>query len=195
MGRLLLIDNYDSFTWNLVQAFRVLGADVTVIPHDPRPLAELDALLPDWLVISPGPGMPAAAGISCAAIRHFAGHIPILGVCLGHQCIAEVYGGKTVRAREPRHGKTSLICHEGTGLFAELPFPWEAMRYHSLVVELASLPSELTISATSGEGELMALAHKSLPIWGVQFHPESILSGGGERLLGNFLQMGREIRA
>ncbi|BBA70818.1 anthranilate synthase component II [Geobacter sulfurreducens] len=188
---LLMIDNYDSFTFNIVQYFGELGEDVRVFRNDGITLDEIEALAPRRLVISPGPCSPEEAGISVAAIRHFAGKIPILGVCLGHQSIGAAFGGTVVRSSTLMHGKTSPIHHNGQGLFRGLPNPFNATRYHSLVVERASLPDCLEITAWVEEGEIMGLAHRELPVWGVQFHPESILTEGGMDLLRNFLDMTR----
>jgi anthranilate synthase/aminodeoxychorismate synthase-like glutamine amidotransferase len=187
---LLLIDNYDSFTYNLVQAFLVLGAEVLVYRNDAITVAEARALAPTHLCISPGPGTPYDAGISMEMIRAFAGHVPVLGVCLGHQSIVEVFGGKVVRAGRLMHGKTSLVRHDGLGLFADLPQPCEVGRYHSLIAQPETLPPELTVSAQTPEGEIMGVRHKDLAVEGVQFHPESILTPEGPRLLGNFLSNG-----
>jgi len=184
---LALIDNYDSFTYNLVQYFGELGAEVCVFRNDQVTLEELIALRPDHLVVSPGPGTPEDGGISNAAIRHFSGRAPVLGVCLGHQCLGAVYGGKVGRAPRLMHGKTSPVEHGGQGLFAGIPSPFEAMRYHSLVV-YAPLPPELEITASTAEGEIMGLQHRLHPTFGVQFHPESILTQHGHRLLQNFLE-------
>ena len=184
---LLLIDNYDSFTYNLVQYFGELGASPQVIENDKLSLAQIETLKPDLLCISPGPGNPQEAGISCDAIRHFAGKIPILGVCLGHQCIAEVFGGVVVQASRQLHGKASLIHHDNKSLFKNLPNPFSAARYHSLIVEREGLPDSLEITASTAEGEIMGLRHHELPIWGLQFHPESILTTHGKELLKNFL--------
>uniref|UniRef100_A0A831UDX6 Aminodeoxychorismate/anthranilate synthase component II n=1 Tax=Geobacter metallireducens TaxID=28232 RepID=A0A831UDX6_GEOME len=186
---LLMIDNYDSFTYNIVQYFGELGEEVRVFRNDGITLEEIEGLAPERLVISPGPCSPEEAGISVAAIRHFAGRIPILGVCLGHQAIGAAFGGKVVRSSTLMHGKTSPIHHKGQGLFRGLPNPFNATRYHSLVVERASFPDCLEITAWVEEGEVMGLAHKELPVWGVQFHPESILTEGGMDLLRNFLEM------
>jgi para-aminobenzoate synthetase component 2 len=188
--RLLLIDNYDSFTYNLVQAFLVLGADVHVYRNDaitPEAARELD---PSHLCISPGPGTPYDAGISMDMIRAFKGVIPVLGVCLGHQSIVEVFGGKVVRADRLMHGKTSTIEHDGRSLFAGLPQPCEVGRYHSLIAAPGSLPRELEVTARTPQGEIMGVRHRSLAVEGVQFHPESILTPDGPRLLHNFLQFG-----
>jgi anthranilate synthase/aminodeoxychorismate synthase-like glutamine amidotransferase len=188
--RLLLIDNYDSFTYNLVQAFLVLGAEVSVYRNDALTPAAALALAPTHLCISPGPGTPDDAGVSMDMIRAFAGRIPVLGVCLGHQSIVEVFGGKVVRAGRLMHGKTSLLRHDGRTLFAGLPLPCEVGRYHSLIAAPESLPPVLEVSAQTAEGEVMAVRHRSLAIEGVQFHPESILTPEGPRLLGNFLRVG-----
>ncbi|OXS13597.1 anthranilate/aminodeoxychorismate synthase component II [Zobellella denitrificans] len=191
---LLMIDNYDSFTWNLVQYFGELGQEVVVRRNDEIALDEIAALAPRGLVISPGPCTPNEAGVSLAAITRFAGVIPILGVCLGHQAIAQAFGGRVVRARRVMHGKTSPIRHTGRGLFKGLPDPLTVTRYHSLVVEPESLPDgfELTAWTETGEGrvdEIMAMQHRRLPLYSVQFHPESILTQGGHRLLQNFLEL------
>jgi anthranilate synthase/aminodeoxychorismate synthase-like glutamine amidotransferase len=188
--RLLLVDNYDSFTYNLVQAFLVLGAEVLVYRNDAIAVDEARALAPTHLCISPGPGTPYDAGISMEMIRAFAGRIPVLGVCLGHQSIVEVFGGKVVRAGRLMHGKTSLVEHDGAGLFADLPQPCEVGRYHSLIAAPETLPSELIVSARTPEGEIMGVRHRELAVEGVQFHPESILTPHGPRLLGNFLAAG-----
>jgi anthranilate synthase/aminodeoxychorismate synthase-like glutamine amidotransferase len=194
--RLLLIDNYDSFTYNLVQAFLVLGAEVLVYRNDAITVAEARALTPTHLCISPGPGTPYDAGISMEMIRAFAGNVPVLGVCLGHQSIVEVFGGKVVRAGRLMHGKTSLVHHDGLGLFADMPQPCEVGRYHSLIAEPAALPPELTVSAKTAEGEIMGVRHNELAVEGVQFHPESILTPQGPHLLGNFLKNGAgDVRA
>ncbi len=186
---LLMIDNYDSFTYNLVQYLRELGEEVVVYRNDKITPAEIEALAPQRLVVSPGPCTPNEAGISVAAIRHFAGHLPILGVCLGHQAIGQAYGGKIVRAERLMHGKTSPVFHDDRELFAGLPDPFDATRYHSLLVERASLPECLEVTAWTAEGEIMGLRHRHLPIWGVQFHPESILTVTGMDLLRNFLKL------
>ncbi len=183
---LVVIDNYDSFTYNLVQYLGELGAEPWVYRNDEVTVDELDRLAPTHVVVSPGPGTPADGGVSNEAIRHLAGRAVILGVCLGHQCIAYVFGGRVERASRLLHGKTSLIHHCGQGLFAGLPQPFAATRYHSLIVS-PDLPGELEITAETDQGEVMALQHRRLPIYGVQFHPESILTQGGKRLLGNFL--------
>ena len=186
-ARLLLIDNYDSFTYNLVQAFLILGAEVQVYRNDALDVAAAEALAPTHLCISPGPGTPAQAGVSIAMIKAFAGRIPVLGVCLGHQSITEAFGGRVVRAGRLMHGKTSMIEHDGAGVFAGIANPCEVGRYHSLIAEPASLPAELLISARTAEGEIMGLRHRHLPIEGVQFHPESVLSPEGPAMLSNFL--------
>lgn len=186
---LLLIDNYDSFTYNLAQYFGELGAEIRIFRNDQVTLAELMALQPSQLVISPGPGEPLAdGGISPAAMRHFTGKIPVLGVCLGHQCLAAIYGGRVDRASRLMHGKTSPVLHAGEGLFTGLPSPFEAMRYHSLLVH-EPLPAELEVTARTPEGEIMGLKHKTAPTFGVQFHPESILTACGKDLLQNFLTL------
>ncbi|MDA0859079.1 MAG: aminodeoxychorismate/anthranilate synthase component II [Verrucomicrobia bacterium] len=186
---LLVIDNYDSFTYNLVQYFGELGADPQVKRNDAITPEEVQRMKPSKIVISPGPGTPADAGISMELIRRFGAKVPLLGVCLGHQCIGEVYGGKVVRAGRLMHGKTSPIQHDGKGVFAQLPNPFEATRYHSLIVEAESVPSCLEVSAKTAEGEIMGLRHRQNPVHGVQFHPESILSKEGKDLLANFLKM------
>jgi anthranilate synthase component 2 len=186
--KLLMIDNYDSFTYNLVQYFGELGAEVEVFRHDDITLEGIAQRVPDRLVISPGPCAPAQAGISVAAIQHFAGRIPMLGVCLGHQCIGAAFGGRIVRAQTLMHGKTSLITTTQEGVFAGLPRQFTVNRYHSLAIERASLPACLRVTAWCDDGEIMAVRHTELPIEGVQFHPESILSEHGHALLRNFLQ-------
>lgn len=190
---LLLIDNYDSFTWNLYQYFCELGAEVEVHRNDEITLEQIAALQPEHLVISPGPCTPDDAGVSLAAIREFAGKLPILGVCLGHQAIAQAFGARVVRAREVMHGKVSAIEHNDGGVFAGLNHPLTVTRYHSLIVENGSLPDEFDVTAwTLAEGkpdEIMGFRHRHLPLQGVQFHPESILSEQGHHLLGNFLQL------
>ena len=191
--RLLMIDNYDSFTYNLVQYLGELGAETEVVRNDAEPLEAMLKRNPEGLVISPGPGTPSHAGASVESVRAFAERgIPVLGVCLGHQSIGEAFGGATVRARSIMHGKTSLIEHDGKGVFKGLPDPFEATRYHSLVVEEESLPECLEVSARSADGEIMGLRHRELPIEGVQFHPESILTKAGKLLLTNFLDLCRE---
>ena len=192
---LLMIDNYDSFTYNLVQYFGELGADICVYRNDEINLEEIEALVPEQIVISPGPCTPAEAGISVSVIKHFAGKIPILGVCLGHQSIGEAFGGKIVRAKRVMHGKVSAIHHEGQGVFKEIENSFDATRYHSLVIEKDSLPDclELTAWTENSDGsfeEIMGVRHKELQIEGVQFHPESILSQHGHKMLKNFLETG-----
>lgn len=189
---LLMIDNYDSFTYNIVQYFGQLGEDVQVHRNDRITLEEIEALQPARLVISPGPCSPEEAGISVAAIRHFAGRIPILGVCLGHQAIGAAFGGNVVRSASLMHGKTSPIHHDGRELFAGLPNPFLATRYHSLIVDRPSLPECLDVTAWVENGEIMGMRHQELPIWGVQFHPESILTEGGMELLRNFLAISQD---
>jgi para-aminobenzoate synthetase component 2 len=193
--KLLLIDNYDSFTYNLVQAFLVLGADVSVYRNDALTSAEALRLAPSHLCISPGPGTPYDAGVSMDMIRTFAGRIPVLGVCLGHQSIVEVFGGKVVRAGRLMHGKTSLLHHDGRTLFAGLPEPCEVGRYHSLIAAPASIPAQLEVSARTPQEEIMAVRHRTLVVEGVQFHPESILTPDGPLLLSNFLQSSAGERA
>jgi len=185
---LLMIDNYDSFTYNLVQYLGELGEDVAVHRNDEITLEGIAALKPARIVVSPGPCTPNEAGVSVPLIREFAGKIPILGVCLGHQSIGQAFGGKVVHAKQLMHGKTSLIQHEGGGVFSGLPQPFLATRYHSLVVERASLPDCLAVTAWTDDGEIMGLRHKTLAVEGVQFHPESILTEHGHRLLKNFLE-------
>ncbi|HEY3376062.1 MAG TPA: aminodeoxychorismate/anthranilate synthase component II [Armatimonadota bacterium] len=184
----VLIDNYDSFTYNLVQYFGQLGMEPKVFRNDKVTIEEIAALRPDRLVISPGPCTPTEAGISCAAIEAFAGKIPILGVCLGHQSIGQVFGGKIVRASRLMHGKTSPIFHDGQGIFTGLPDPFEATRYHSLVIAPDSLPACLACSGWTTEEEIMGVRHRELTVEGVQFHPESILTTAGMQLLKNFLR-------
>ena len=186
--RILVVDNYDSFVYNLVQYLGELGAEPLVHRCDALTIDEVEALEPDGVLISPGPGTPADAGLSNEVIRRFAGRAPVLGVCLGHQCIGEVFGGDVVRAPSIMHGKTSLIRHHDTGVFQGLPNPLEATRYHSLVVDRASVPDVLEITAETDDGIVMGLRHRELAVEGVQFHPESILTVGGHDLLQNFLQ-------
>ena len=193
--RLLLIDNYDSFTYNLVQAFLVLGAGVSVYRNDALTPAAARALAPSHLCISPGPGTPRDAGVSMDMIRAFAGRVPVLGVCLGHQSIVEVFGGQVVRADRLMHGKTSFVRHDERSLFAGLPQPCEVGRYHSLIASPANLPPQLEVSARTAEGEIMAVRHRTLAVEGVQFHPESILTPEGPRLLDNFLAQDAARRA
>jgi anthranilate synthase/aminodeoxychorismate synthase-like glutamine amidotransferase len=186
---ILVLDNYDSFTYNLVQYFGELGAELIVRRNDRTTIAEIEQLNPEKICISPGPGTPDEAGISNDLIRHFGPRIPILGVCLGHQCIGQVYGGEVVRADRLMHGKTSPILHEGDGVFSGLPIPFEATRYHSLIVRRETLPEELEIMAETSDHEIMGLRHRQYPVHGVQFHPESIMTSEGKNLLANFLSM------
>ena len=186
-ARLLLIDNYDSFTYNLVQAFMVLGADVQVYRNDAISIDEARALAPTHLCISPGPGTPQRAGVSMAMVRAFAGQIPVFGVCLGHQSIVEVFGGKVLRAGRLMHGKTSLIDHDERGVFEHIAAGCEVGRYHSLIAEADSMPDELEVSARTAEGEIMGVRHRRLMVEGVQFHPESVLTPDGPAMLRNFL--------
>lgn len=188
---LLLIDNYDSFTHNLAHAFAALGPRVRIVANDRISVAEVLASPPDYLVLSAGPRGPEDAGVSLQLARALAGVVPLLGVCLGHQCIAEAFGTTTVRARQPVHGKTSRILHHGRGLFAGIPPGFLAARYHSLIVPRA--PEQFELEAWTEQGEIMAIAHRQLPVWGVQFHPESFLTEHGARLLGNFLQPPRAV--
>jgi len=189
---LLMIDNYDSFTFNIVQYLAQLGEEVKVVRNDEIGVADIAALRPDRIVVSPGPCSPEEAGISVAAIKEYAGKIPLLGVCLGHQSIGAAFGGTVVRSVSLMHGKTSPIHHDGKELFSGLPNPFNATRYHSLVVERSSLPDCLEMTAWVDNGEIMGLRHKELPVWGVQFHPESILTEGGMELLDNFLKLSRQ---
>ena len=188
MPRLLLIDNYDSFTYNLVQAFMVLGADVLVHRNDQITIEQARALAPTHLCISPGPGTPHQAGVSMKMIEAFAGQLPILGVCLGHQSLVEVFGGKVVRAGRLMHGKTSPVHHDGRGILDGMPEPFQAGRYHSLIAQPQSLPDALETTARTDEGEIMGVRHKTLMVEGVQFHPESVLTPEGPVLMGNFLK-------
>jgi anthranilate synthase component II len=187
--KLLVIDNYDSFTYNLVQYFGELDTEVVVRRNDRTSIEEIRKLDPHRICISPGPGRPENAGISAAVIRELGRGVPILGVCLGHQCIAQVYGGEVVRAENLMHGRTSFIHHHGRGVFQGLSQPLEATRYHSLIVRQESLPPALEITARSDDGEIMGLQHREFPVHGVQFHPESILTAEGKRLLANFLKI------
>jgi len=187
--RLLLVDNYDSFTYNLVQAFLVLGADVLVHRNDAITVAGAEALAPTHLCISPGPGTPQDAGVSIEMIKAFAGRIPVFGVCLGHQSIVEALGGDIVRAGRLMHGKVSMVEHDARGIFAGLPQPFEAGRYHSLIAKPETLPAVLEVSARTAEGEIMGVRHRELVVDGVQFHPESILTPDGPKLMGNFLAL------
>jgi anthranilate synthase/aminodeoxychorismate synthase-like glutamine amidotransferase len=186
---LLILDNYDSFTYNLVQYFGELGSESVVRRNDQISADQIAELRPTHICISPGPGRPAAAGVSNEVVRRFAPSVPLLGVCLGHQCIAEVFGGSVVRAKRLMHGKTSDIHHDGSGVFAGLPSPFSATRYHSLIVAPEKFPAELEISAKTAEGEIMGLHHRDFPLHGVQFHPESILTAEGRKLLANFLAL------
>lgn len=192
--KLLLIDNYDSFTYNLVQAFLMLGAEVLVHRNDQITLAQAEALKPTHLCISPGPGTPYDAGVSMDMIRHFSGKLPIFGVCLGHQSLVEVFGGKVVRAGRLMHGKVSPVNHDGQGILKGMSNPFEAGRYHSLIAEPQSLPNVLEVTATTPEGEIMGVRHKKYAIEGVQFHPESILTPEGPILMGNFLKLTSPMR-
>ena len=185
---LLMIDNYDSFTYNIVQYFGELGEDVRVYRNDEITIEQIEALNPDRICISPGPKAPAQAGISIEVLKHFAGKKPILGVCLGHQAIGEAFGGKVIRAKQVMHGKTSAIAHTGVGVFKDLPSPFTVIRYHSLAIERASLPSCLEVTAWTDDGEIIGVRHREFDIEGVQFHPESILSEHGHALLKNFLE-------
>jgi anthranilate synthase/aminodeoxychorismate synthase-like glutamine amidotransferase len=189
MNKILIIDNYDSFTYNLVQYFGVLGCEVIVKRNDEITVAEAEALAPDRICISPGPGRPENAGISNEIIQALGPKTPVLGVCLGHQCIGALFGAEIVSARRLMHGKTSPVRHRGTGVFNDLPNPFAATRYHSLIVDRHSLPSSLEVTAETAEGEIMGLQHREFPIHGVQFHPESVLTGEGMALLKNFLAL------
>jgi len=186
---LLMIDNYDSFTYNLVQYFGELGEDVRVYRNDQLTIGQIEELKPGRIVVSPGPCTPNEAGISVETIKHFAGRIPLLGVCLGHQSLAAAFGGEVIRADRLMHGKTSMVRHDGKTLFRDLPNPFEATRYHSLIVKRTTLPACFEVSAETDEGEIMGLRHKSLGAEGVQFHPESILTAAGKDLLRNFLKL------
>ncbi|MFQ3578041.1 MAG: aminodeoxychorismate/anthranilate synthase component II [Verrucomicrobiia bacterium] len=187
---LLVIDNYDSFTYNLVQYFGELGCEMVVRRNDAITLEEIRQLRPSHICISPGPGTPDESGISMKTIAEFGRVVPILGVCLGHQCIGQLYGGQVIRAERLMHGKTSPVHHDGRGVFKNLPNPFQATRYHSLIVRRETFPSELEITAWTAENEIMGLRHRTLPIHGVQFHPESILTSEGKQLLSNFLTLG-----
>lgn len=191
---ILMIDNYDSFTYNLVQAFRGLGADMQVVRNDAMDVDGIRALAPSAIVLSPGPGNPDSAGVTLAAVKAFAGKLPMLGVCLGHQSIAQAFGGKIVHAKRLMHGKTSRIHHDGRGIFSGLPQEFAAMRYHSLAVDRETLPECLEISAESEDGEIMGLRHRSMPIESVQYHPESIGTPEGERQMRNFIEMAKAVR-
>jgi anthranilate synthase/aminodeoxychorismate synthase-like glutamine amidotransferase len=185
---LVLIDNYDSFTYNLAQAFGQLGADIRVFRNDAITVDELEAMAPSHIIISPGPGTPDDGGISLEVFQKLGPRIPTLGVCLGHQCMGQAYGGKVVRAPRLMHGKTSMVYHHAQPLFTGIPSPFEATRYHSLIVEEADLPKTLKVTAFTDEGEIMAMRHTEYPVVGVQFHPESILTAYGPRMLQNFLE-------
>ena len=193
MFKILMIDNFDSFTYNLVQGFRIHGAEVIVFRNNAINIEQAQALGPTHLVISPGPGRPKDAGVSMPLIQEFASKIPILGVCLGHQCIVEAFGGKIVYAQQLMHGKTSIIQHDQTTIFTNLDNPMVAGRYHSLAADITRLPKNLDISASTEDNEIMAVRHKTYPIEGVQFHPESILTPLGEKLMHNFLQQENEV--
>jgi anthranilate synthase/aminodeoxychorismate synthase-like glutamine amidotransferase len=184
---LLMLDNYDSFTWNLVQYLGELGASVKVVRNDAITLDEVEALQPERIVISPGPCTPNEAGLSVPMIRRFAGKIPLLGVCLGHQAIGQAFGGRIIRAQRVMHGKLSSIVHDGRGVFRGIPSPFTATRYHSLAIERSSLPPVLDVTATSEDGEIMGVRHREFAVEGVQFHPEAILTEHGKKLLANFL--------
>lgn len=190
---ILLLDNYDSFTYNIYQYMSELGADVKVVRNDKISLAEIKDLNPEKIVISPGPCTPQKAGISNDVIKTFGEYVPILGVCLGHQCIGESFGGIVMGAGEIVHGKTSLINHDGKGVFSGIPSPFRAIRYHSLVIQKDHLPNELEVSAWTDNGIIMGVRHKSLPVEGIQFHPESIMTEFGKELLSNFLNMKKEM--
>jgi anthranilate synthase/aminodeoxychorismate synthase-like glutamine amidotransferase len=194
MPRLLLVDNYDSFTYNLVQAFLVLGAEVIVRRNDEIGVEQARALEPTHLCISPGPGTPQDAGISMRMIEAFAGRVPVFGVCLGHQSLVEVFGGKVVRAGRLMHGKTSLVHHDGRGVFAGLPNPLQAGRYHSLIAQRDAIPPALEVTAWTPEGEIMGVRHRELQVEGVQFHPESVLTPDGPALMANFLRTTLAVR-
>ena len=188
MTKLFMLDNYDSFTYNIVQYFGELGAEVIVARNDEITIEEIEAMEPDLICVSPGPCTPTEAGISIELIKHFAGQIPILGVCLGHQSIGAAFGANIVGAKKLMHGKTSSITHGGTDLFTGLPSPFTVTRYHSLAIERETLPECLEVTAETDDGEIMAVAHNELPVFGVQFHPESVLSEYGHELLNNFLK-------
>jgi anthranilate synthase/aminodeoxychorismate synthase-like glutamine amidotransferase len=192
---ILVIDNYDSFTYNLVQYLGEMGADLKVMRNDAVTLEEIRSLGPSHIVISPGPGTPDDSGVSLDVLAHLSGRMPILGVCLGHQAIGQVFGGVVRRAPRLMHGKTSLIYHQGEGIFAGMPDPFEATRYHSLMVEESTLPACLKVTARTVDGEIMGLQHRELPVFGVQFHPESILTEDGRRLLKNFITVHEQVPA
>ena len=193
-ARVLLIDNYDSFTYNLVQELGELGAEPVVYRNDAIDIAGIRAEAPDFLIISPGPGRPENSGVSLAVVSELGGEIPLLGVCLGHQCMGQAFGALVVAAPVLMHGKTSAISHDGRGIFTDLPNPFEATRYHSLVLDRASLPEVLEITAETADGVIMGLRHRELAIEGVQFHPESILTPTGPKLLANFLDTAQSVR-
>ena len=184
---LLMIDNYDSFTFNLVQYLAELGAKVKVVRNDQVTIDEIESYSPERIVISPGPCSPKEAGVSVEVIRHFGARVPLLGVCLGHQCIAHAFGGEVTYAKTLMHGKTSSVTHDSLGVFTDIPSPFKATRYHSLAVDVLKLPNCLEVTATTDDGEIMGMRHKDFPVQGVQFHPESILSEHGHQLLKNFL--------
>ncbi|MBT5031332.1 MAG: aminodeoxychorismate/anthranilate synthase component II [Proteobacteria bacterium] len=186
---LVMVDNYDSFTYNLVQYLGELGEEVRTFRNDEITVDKIAALSPDKIMVSPGPCTPDAAGISLEVIKHFAGKVPLMGVCLGHQSIGQAFGGKIVHAKAVMHGKISMIEHDGSGLFVDIPSPYRVTRYHSLIVERDSLPVELEVTAWTDDGEIMGLRHRELPVVGVQYHPESILTEHGHRLLQNFLNL------
>ena len=186
---ILVIDNYDSFTFNLVQYLGILGAELKVVRNDAVTLEDIEAWKPERILVSPGPCSPNEAGMSCAIIERFGPRLPLFGVCLGHQCIGHVFGGKVVRADRLMHGKTSPIEHDGTSVFAGLPSPFDATRYHSLIVERESLPGCLRVTAQTAEGEIMGMQHTELPVHGVQFHPESVLTENGMDMMRNFLEL------
>jgi anthranilate synthase/aminodeoxychorismate synthase-like glutamine amidotransferase len=192
---ILVIDNYDSFTYNLVQFLGEMGADLQVVRNDKTTLDDIRAMQPTHIVISPGPGTPDDGGVSLDVLKQLGATTPVLGVCLGHQCIGQAFGGVVLRAPRVMHGKTSMIYHNGDPMFADVPNPYEATRYHSLIVEESSLPDVLTVTARTEEGEIMGLRHKEYPVYGVQFHPESILTTYGPRLLRNFLNVNVAIPA
>jgi para-aminobenzoate synthetase component 2 len=186
---ILVLDNYDSFTYNLVQYLGVLGAELKVVRNDEVSVADIEAMKPEKILVSPGPCSPAEAGVSVDVIKYFGEKLPVFGVCLGHQSIGHAYGGRVVRADRLMHGKTSPIHHDNTSVFKNMPNPFEATRYHSLIVEKASLPDCLRVTAWTEEGEIMGLAHKTLPVFGVQFHPESVLTEEGMTLMRNYVEM------
>lgn len=188
---ILMIDNYDSFTYNLVQYLGEMGQALRVFRNDKISLDAIAGLKPHSIIISPGPGFPKDAGISSSVVKEFSGKVPILGVCLGHQCIGEVFGGRVIKAARPMHGKTSMISHNGKEVFKGLPNPFAAIRYHSLIVERKTLPDCLEVTARTKDNEIMGLRHKKYPVWGVQFHPESILTFEGKKMLKNFLDLSK----